>query len=276
MGTNFVGTLKLSANNSTNVTTFQNAIDLGTGSRTVQVENNPNSTADYAVLSGVLSGSGSLTKTGLGTLQLTGSGNTYTGNTTVLDGSLVLAKTSGYAIPGNLTITATTDRTFVTLNASEQINPAATVSFGGGYWPYLLLHGNNQTVAGIADTTGNGVIQNTYDQTDISGLSTLTVNNAVDNSFNGYLRNTSIGTGTFALVKTGAGTLTLSGGNIGYTGGTTINGGKLVLQNVTSTAFLGSSVVNNGTLELNLPHRYQLYRAPSAAPACSANSARTR
>lgn len=251
VGTNLVGTLKLGSSSSANVTTVQNAINLGSATRTVQVDDNPNSTADYAVLSGVLSGSGSLTKTGLGTLRLTGSGNTYTGDTTVLDGSVVLAKTSGYAIPGNLTITATSNRTFVTLNASNQINPAATVSFGGGNWPYLLLHGNNQTVAGISDTTGNGVIQNTYSETDVSTLSTLTVNNATDNSFNGYMRDTSIGTGTFALVKTGAGTLTLSGGNIGYTGGTTINGGKLLLQNVTNSAFFGTSFVNNGTLELN-------------------------
>jgi fibronectin-binding autotransporter adhesin len=251
VGTNLVGTLKLSSNTAANVTTFQNAVNLGSAARTVQVDDNPNSTADYAVLSGVLSGSGSLVKTGLGTLNLTGAGNTYTGDTTVLDGQLVLAKTSGYAIPGNLTITATSNRTFVTLGGSNQINPAATVTFGGGNWPYLLLHGNNQTVAGIADTTGNGVIQSTYDRTDITQLSTLTVNNAVDNSFNGYLRNTSIGAGTLALVKTGAGTLTLSGANIGYTGGTTINGGKLVLQDVSNAAFFATSVVNNGVLELS-------------------------
>jgi autotransporter-associated beta strand protein len=252
VGTNLVGTLKLSSNTAANVTTFQNAVDFGGASRTVQVDNNPNSTADYAVLSGVLSGAGSLTKTGLGSLQLTGAGNTYIGDTSVLDGELVLAKSSGYAIPGNLSISATSDRTFVTLNGSDQINPASVVSFGGGNWPYLLLHGNNQTLAGISDSTGNGVIQNTYSQTDVTQTSTLTVNNAADYSFNGYMRDTSIGTGALALVKSGAGTLTLSGNNIGYTGGTTINGGKLVLQNVTNSTYLGSSVVNNGTLELSL------------------------
>ena len=65
------------------------------------------------------------------------------------------------------------------------------------------------------------------------------------------MRNSSGGSGSLALVKNGATTLTLAGSNITYTGGTTINGGKLVLQNVTDSNFLAASIANNGTLELN-------------------------
>ena len=50
-----------------------------------------------------------------------------------------------------------------------------------------------------------------------------------------------------ALVKTGTGTLTLSGSNT-YTGGTTISGGTLQLGNGGATGSISGNVVNNGIL----------------------------
>ena len=51
-----------------------------------------------------------MTKNGSGTLYLQGSsGNTYTGSTTITGGKMYLNKTSGYAIPGNLTMSTPTD-----------------------------------------------------------------------------------------------------------------------------------------------------------------------
>ena len=76
-GTNIMGPLCLNAPTSTAVTTFQNGLNLGGGTRTIFVDDNPNSTADYAALSGVISGTGSIIKTGAGELALTGSANTY-------------------------------------------------------------------------------------------------------------------------------------------------------------------------------------------------------
>ncbi|HLA86298.1 MAG TPA: PEP-CTERM sorting domain-containing protein [Thermoguttaceae bacterium] len=73
VGTHLVGTLKLNSSTSTNVVTFQNSINLGGGDRTVQVDDNADSSADYTVMSGVLSGTGLLTKTGAGLLYLNGS-----------------------------------------------------------------------------------------------------------------------------------------------------------------------------------------------------------
>jgi autotransporter-associated beta strand protein len=250
------GTMILGSSSAEYETVIQNGINLAGGAQTVQVNDNPNTTGDFANLSGVISdtaGGGSLTKTGLGELRLTGAGNIYTGNTSVLDGRLVLAKSSGYAIPGNLTITATTDRTFVILNGSNQIAPTSIVTFGGGNWPYLSLHGNSQTLGGISDVTGNGVIENTFDETDVTQKSTLTVNCAGDFSFNGYLRDTKTGTGKLGLTKDGSGMLTLSGGNIIYSGGTIVSAGNLVLRDITNAAFLGSgvSVMGTGILELS-------------------------
>ena len=51
--------------------------------------------------------------------------------------------------------------------------------------------------------------------------------------------------------ENGSGTQTLWLGGISYTGGTTINGGTLVLQDVTNTNFTSCPVTDNATLELD-------------------------
>ena len=106
-GAQLVGTLKLGSITCTNSVTFLNPIDLGGGARTIQVDNNPNASGDFAVLAAAISdssGGGSLLKTGDGTLYLQGStSNSYSGATTIM-GTVVAAKTGGaVAIPGNLT-----------------------------------------------------------------------------------------------------------------------------------------------------------------------------
>ena len=57
-GSQIVGTLKFSSTTAATLTNFQNGINLNAGTRTVQVDDNPNSTADYAQISGVISGTG--------------------------------------------------------------------------------------------------------------------------------------------------------------------------------------------------------------------------
>jgi fibronectin-binding autotransporter adhesin len=55
-------------------------------------------------ISGDITGSSGLTKTGPGTLLLSGPGNTYTGATEVQEGLLTLSASVGVSIPGNLII----------------------------------------------------------------------------------------------------------------------------------------------------------------------------
>jgi len=75
---------------------FQNALNLGSsgsGQRTIQVNDNPNSATDRARISGNITNTASgwgILKTGDGILELTGN-NTYTGATTVSAGTLALA-----------------------------------------------------------------------------------------------------------------------------------------------------------------------------------------
>jgi autotransporter-associated beta strand protein len=96
------------------------------------------------------------------------------------------------------------------------------------------LNGFNETINGL---TGAGTVEGG------SGTPTFTVGGANANStFSGTIRNTA---GTLSMVKTGNGTLTLSGNNT-YTGTTTVSGGTLLLASTGSIAStqIGFGVAN--------------------------------
>ena len=95
------------------------------------------------------------------------------------------------------------------------------------------LNGFNEAINGLA---GSG----TVDIVSAGGSSTLTVGNAdVSSTFRGVIQDT---TGALALVKTGTGTLTLSGSN-SHSGGTTLNAGILDAVSVGN----GALTINSGT-----------------------------
>jgi fibronectin-binding autotransporter adhesin len=229
-GTTIGGTLKLSSSSSAYATTFQNSLDLGGGDRTIRIDDNPNSTGDNVVLSGNIGGAGSLTFANTGQLTLTGSANSYAGSTTITGGTVDLGMTTGPAIPGNLNIFATTPGvTQVRLQRSGQIASSSAVSFSGSSEVRLILLGHSTTLAGISDSDGTAVIENSQDTT--VSAATLTVNNATDCFYNGALRNSLTGSGTLSFTKSGAGSLTLLGSQITYTGATTVSGGTLQVGN---------------------------------------------
>ena len=223
------------------------------------------------VFAGTISGAGQLTKTGSGTQTLSGgTPNTYTGVTTINDGTLVLQKTAGVnAIAGNITIGNASGTDVLRLAASDQIADTSVISFtsgGAGNSAKLELNGYLETVAGIQTTSANqaAVIQNTESggPAGSNNPAILTVNNSADYAYDGLIRNG--GGGSLGLTKLGGGTLTLRDGfasnQTNYTGAATVTAGKLVIDNlsafaspitVNSTAADGLTL-NQGTNSLNL------------------------
>jgi len=80
-------------------------------------------------LSGVLSGSGSLTKTGTGTLVLTNNANSYSGGTTVSQGAL---QASGTALRGNISNQGVVEFTAPSTYENGTITGSGTVRKSGG------------------------------------------------------------------------------------------------------------------------------------------------
>jgi autotransporter-associated beta strand protein len=171
-----------------------------------------------------------LTKTGAGTLTLTGA-NTYSGATTVIAGTLSLGNSlalqnSALDTAGSITGTSTAGlQTTVT-----------TLTLGG-------LTGN-KNLASVFTTTSGGY----------SGVTALTLNpgTGATPNYSGIIADGAAG---MTLTKGGAGTQTLTGANT-YTGGTILNGGTLTVANDNSLGALvangGGGITVNGKSRLNL------------------------
>ena len=217
--------------------TFAGTIGLGGDTRTLTTESD-------VVFSNIVS-NGGITKTGTGQLTLTGgSANTYSGTTTVNDGTLVLAKTAGVnAIAGGLTIGDGTNSDTVNLGASEQIADTAVVNMIGtasGQRGNFQLLGFNETIGGLS---GGGQVQNA--SSTAGSVLTLNVANATTQTSSAVLRNTGGSTtGSLSIVKTGGGTQILDG-NMTYTGATTVSAGSLIV-NGNQSAATGVLTVSSG------------------------------
>ena len=219
LGTGSLNAASNSVLQATASATLANAVVLSSGA-TLTVNDNGNALG----VSGVVSGSGSLSKNGAGTLTL-GGNNSYSGSTVVNAG--VLALNGSNSTTGTLTVN--TGATVKMGNANALGSSAVTVNSGAA----VDLAGNNLTEASIA---GTGKVTNS------TGAATLTLGDAGSTTFAGSLAD---GGGTLALVKTNVGTVTLTGANTA-SGGATVAGGTLVLTN----ASFGSAIttVNGATL----------------------------
>lgn len=174
-------------------------------------------TTNLLILDGPISGGGDLTfarghYNASGVLELAGnSANSYSGDTKIHGGTLRLNKSSGLAIPGDVVVGLSNFTSSLSLSRSNQISDLSYVTVLLGH--SFVLNGNNETIGSIE---GAGSIN--------LGLGTLTTGGAGNiTTFTGLIH------GNGGLTKTGGGTFTLTANNI-YTGITTVNGGKLVVQ----------------------------------------------
>lgn len=233
-------------------------------------------------ISGVISGSGGLTKIGAGTWTLSAT-NTYGGSTNIGTsggadgGTLVLGANN--ILPGNavniyggtLDINTRTD-TIGALNlgggaagsTANVIGTTGTLTLGGnvtydatnnpegasiaanlslGSANRQITVGNS-TNAAIDLTIGEGI---TYTDTITMGSHTLTIDGAGDTLINAMV-GASGDTGGF--IKNGTGTVTFVGDRNFYTGTTTVNDGTLLLDTLnsyTDQTIRGNLVIGDGT-----------------------------
>ena len=228
-------TLVLNSATATNNITFLNAINLNGKAAAVQVN------AQNATMSGVISdsGAGSFTKSGNGTLVLTGA-NTYAGATNVTGGILVA---NGSSLPANSN-----------LNLNNGLfGSSLTRAIGTGAGQVQLSGGSAGFSAIGADTTvtltnGGNAIQwgsATFNPTTLllsSLAATNNVNLVADIDLNGAVR----------TVQTNSHVATMSGvvsdSSVGPTGGLTkIGTATLVLAG--NNTYGGTTLVSAGTLK---------------------------
>ncbi len=138
----------------------------------------------------------------------------------------------------------------IQLGGNDQIQHTLTLNFDGvsGSNPYFKLAGFSVTVAGLNNYDSNGIIENAEGEAagTVTSNGTINLGGSGFYSYNGYIRNNNATTTTNALVqinKTGSGLQSLGGGNVTYSGPTTVTGGWLRL--VQTTAFNSSVTVTS-------------------------------
>ena len=218
-GTSTTGTLQYTGSTASSTKPFS----LAAGGGVFQID----TAATNLTLSGVVSGSGALSKTGLGTLTLSGA-NSYTGATTITTGVL--------NIQNNTALGGTDSGT--TVNTGTALQMLGNISVGA---EVLTLNGD-----GVSST---GALRSISGTNSWSGDITLATNSTIGVDA-GTLTLSGVVSGTgINLTKVGAGTLTLSGGSgNSYTGTTTINEGELDLGKTAGTdAIAGNIIIGDGS-----------------------------
>ncbi len=190
--------------------------------------------------SGSIQGFSSLTKSGNGALNISGS-HSYTGPTTINGGTINLS--------GGLKDTPITVATGATVNGSSTgvISGFASISTGGA----VVLAGVN-TYSGFTSIDLGGSLQLGDGTTDGSiATSSGIANNGslVYNLVGGEAYANPI-SGTGSLIKQGAGTLTLSSAASSFSGGTTVSEGTLV-ANATGLSGGNVSIATGATLNFS-------------------------
>ncbi len=247
------GTLTLTGNNTyTGLTTISNGtLQIGnagtSGSVTGDILDNAAlvfNRRDDITYANIISGTGSMTQLGTGTLILTGN-NTYTGGTTVSSGMLQIGDGG---ITGNIAGDVVDDAALA-FNRSDNITFAGIISGTGTVTQLgtgiLILTGNN-TYTGLT-TISSGTLQIGDGGTtgSVSGNilddAALVFNRSDDVTFANVI------SGTGIMTQLGAGIVTLTGNNT-YTGLTTISNGTLQIGDGGTSGSIAGNILDNAAL----------------------------
>ena len=189
-----------------------------------------NPTSGLLNLLGDLAGNFTVTKTGSGALVLTGA-KTF--------GGTLMITAGGVQVTDAASLGTTANGTSVSVGATLDLNGTAlgaeplTLSGAGTGTSAAALYNSSATAASASGTV------NLLAATTIGGFGDLTLSGALS--------------GSTSLTKTGADTLTLSGGNGGFTGALVVSQGIVKLGSATAlgTTAGNTSVSSGATLDLN-------------------------
>jgi autotransporter-associated beta strand protein len=198
-------------------------------------------------ISAAIAGAGSVEKTDLGTIILSGD-NSYTGGTIVSGGTLQIGAggTSG-SIAGSVANSGA-----LVFNRSDAVTFAGSISGSGN-----LTHAGNGTTSltGNNTFTGGTAISAGTLQIGAGGTTGSLAGNVTNNAALRFNRSDALTfagaiSGTGSVTQAGAGVTTLTGNNT-HTGGTTIAAGTLQLGAGGTAGSLAGNVANNATLSFN-------------------------
>jgi autotransporter-associated beta strand protein len=229
--------------------------------------------SDAVTFSGVISGTGSVSQSGPGTLLLSGS-NTYTGGTVVTSGTLqgivpaggALAINGGNYILGGFSYaigplsgtggTITGNQGFLTTNSNINTTLAASIVGADqltktGNGTLTLTGGNNFfadpgiVISGGAVQIGNGGTSGSVGG-NITANGSLIFNRSDTSTYAGRI----YGSGT--VQQAGSGTLILTGNSNQFAGTTIISAGTLQIGNGGAAAVLPGNIVDNSVLAFDV------------------------
>ena len=210
----------------------------------------------------VISGTGVLTKTGPGSVTLSGAvANTYSGVTTVSGGSLVLSHSDGInAVGGNVVVETGGTVSYGTTAGQRtgQVPDGASVTVNGGTFGSGAGNTEIAPTAGIFDTVGSVTLNSGVFLSGRGDATPFTVAGAFTaNGGRAFLQRGGSVSADSVTLESGV-ILDMDGGSTGFTSrlvatgpaGVTIKGAAVNMNtgsNVTATSF-GSAIVLNGPL----------------------------
>jgi len=203
-------------------------------------------TGQTRILSGLISGTGGINKSGAGTTTISNSANTFSGPVTIGNGGLTInsigaaaGSVSSLGTTGTITVGSGGNTGALTWQGSGTETTSKVFSLGGSTGGATIT---NSTAGSLLAITSNFL--NSGGSTKI-----LTLGGAGNMSVSGLIPS---GTGAAIInfVKSGTGTLTLSGTANAFTGSVAINGGTLAAASLGAAAGSVSSLGTSGTISL--------------------------
>ncbi|MDR0354032.1 MAG: autotransporter outer membrane beta-barrel domain-containing protein [Opitutaceae bacterium] len=247
------GTLTLAGNNTyTGTTTIEaGVLQIGNGGATGSIAGEIANSAtlafnrsDAATHAGLISGAGVLIQQGGGTLTLTAD-NTHTGATIINDGMVRLGDGGATgSVAGEIV-----NRAALAFDRSDAYTHTGLISGDGAL---IQQGGGTLTLTADSARTGATIISNgKLLVANVAALGTGAIENdatlEIAAASDAGLANALSGTG--ALVKTGAGALTLGGANDGFSGVAQIEAGRLTATTASALGSAGVSVNAGATLD---------------------------